>query len=530
MPRLPDQQARRLAEQVRSGERRERLRAVSTRIAFVALLVCGGATIYVAVGGDNFSKSEKSETFIVHASLNAASSLGDFPYPKEKNMKLTSLTSLSKVSSVAIAASGICIGASAQDAVQWRVEDGGNGHWYAVRIGALMPFFDREAEVESFGAHLAAVTSVGEHQAVFAIVDATGGFDTFPWPALGGYRLADESAWQWVTGEAFDGYAPWAPGEPNAPTNTSAYIQMWGINPTPFLTFDDNQNQTINSKVLCEWESDCNADGIVDYGQCRDGSLPDFNGNNVPDCCERSEPCVEGNYPVQWRVQDGGNGHWYRIDILDSDIPWLVARDLSLSLGGHLATISSGPEYACVLPLLESASDSEDCYPVVYIGLTLMSGEDWRWIDGSPLTWSIWGQVGDPVEPQGMMAAFSPGGFEPYCVPHLKWNDAAIDARHWMHRGVFIEWSADCNADGIVDYGQILGGDLADSNSDGVPDLCQCPADITRNNVVDAVDLAVLLGLWGTAGQGEFDADTNSDGIVDGVDLAVVMGGWGQCP
>ena len=42
--------------------------------------------------------------------------------------------------------------------------------------------------------------------------------------------------------------------------------------------------------------------------------------------------------------------------------------------------------------------------------------------------------------------------------------------RHDGHH--FIEWSADCNNDGIVDYGQILDGTFADDNGDGVPDLC----------------------------------------------------------
>jgi hypothetical protein len=37
----------------------------------------------------------------------------------------------------------------------------------------------------------------------------------------------------------------------------------------------------------------------------------------------------------------------------------------------------------------------------------------------------------------------------------------------------FVEWDADCNGDGIVDYGQILRGELADLNSNGVPDICE---------------------------------------------------------
>ena len=36
-----------------------------------------------------------------------------------------------------------------------------------------------------------------------------------------------------------------------------------------------------------------------------------------------------------------------------------------------------------------------------------------------------------------------------------------------------VEWSADCNADGIVDYGQIRSGQLSDDNANGIPDICE---------------------------------------------------------
>ena|GEM_PF-3133161 len=57
-----------------------------------------------------------------------------------------------------------------------------------------------------------------------------------------------------------------------------------------------------------------------------------------------------------------------------------------------------------------------------------------------------------------------------------------------------------------------------------------CWFDIVQNGVVDGVDLAVLLSVWGTSGSEYPRADTNHDGIVSGPDLAVVLGGWGPCP
>lgn len=58
---------------------------------------------------------------------------------------------------------------------------------------------------------------------------------------------------------------------------------------------------------------------------------------------------------------------------------------------------------------------------------------------------------------------------------------------------------------------------------------CPCCADIDENGTIDGVDLAIVLGRWGTTPKDYPRADINSDGIVDGVDLAEVLGSWGPC-
>jgi hypothetical protein len=62
----------------------------------------------------------------------------------------------------------------------------------------------------------------------------------------------------------------------------------------------------------------------------------------------------------------------------------------------------------------------------------------------------------------------------------------------------------------------------ADQNGDFVPDDCQTALpDLDGNGVVNAADLAILLGAWNTAG-----ADLNGDGTTDALDLAVLLGAW----
>ena len=59
------------------------------------------------------------------------------------------------------------------------------------------------------------------------------------------------------------------------------------------------------------------------------------------------------------------------------------------------------------------------------------------------------------------------------------------------------------------------------------PPPTNCP-DLTGNQIIDSVDLAIVLGAWNSSG-GEFGADINQDGIVDAMDLGMLLGSWGPC-
>jgi hypothetical protein len=84
-----------------------------------------------------------------------------------------------------------------------------------------------------------------------------------------------------------------------------------------------------------------------------------------------------------------------------------------------------------------------------------------------------------------------------------------------------------------VDYGQFLQGQLADTNSDGVPDICQQPtcadADIFRDFNVNGADLGILLSQWGPNTPLTV-SDINGDGVVSGADLGLLLANWGPCP
>ena len=408
-----------------------------------------------------------------------------------------------------------------QQAVQWKVSDGGNGHWYA-RVPELVTWPEAKVRSEQLGGHLATLTSAGENN--FAGALNVPGPSPNSW--IGGFQ--DRNApdfsepaggWRWVTGEAWQ-FTAWdqsgpAGGEPNnlGPYNED-YLCTWvGGNTWNDLAGGLNPGAK-GYPFICEWSADCNDDGIVDYGQCRDGSLPDYNGNNIPDCCEQGTPCVVGSYPVQWRVSEGGNGHWY--SYVHNLTGWNEARVLAVGVGGHLATISDMSENGLVVliasPAPETAwigglQDSDACEPSC----------GWRWVTDEPWSFTAWvpGEPNNAGEEDALLVWPDRGG----------WNDGRAAAS----APFVVEWSADCNNDGIVDKGQILRGQLADSDNDGIPNVCECVCDVFRDFNVNGIDLGILLGQWGPTNQFTV-TDFNGDGSVDGSDLGQLLAAWGPCP
>ncbi len=92
---------------------------------------------------------------------------------------------------------------------------------------------------------------------------------------------------------------------------------------------------------------------------------------------------------------------------------------------------------------------------------------------------------------------------------------------------------ADFSADGDVDCEDAGAFQLAWSGAGDVPGFEECAAvfceqDLNGNSVVNAPDLAIVLGAWGP--NPGHAADLNGDDTVDAADLASLLGAWGPCP
>jgi hypothetical protein len=202
------------------------------------------------------------------------------------------------------------------------------------------------------------------------------------------------------------------------------------------------------------------------------------------------------------------------------------------SAGGYLVNINNLEEGDFLSSFATSPCSGAGAY---WIGLLYSGGstcdiDSWQWSEGEPI---------DPaVFSRGEWCEYSyetSSRFEPSCDGNPNWylnNTTCTNAPIW---GLIVEWSADCNGDGIVDYGQILDGTFADTNANGVPDCCDkgvdcdpCVGDVNFDGIVNGADISVLLGFWGLNGK-PVAADINKDGQVDGADLAQLLGSWGAC-
>ena len=285
---------------------------------------------------------------------------------------------------------------------------------------------------------------------------------------------------------------------------------------------------------------DCNGDSVADYLQLEAGTLPDYNGNDIPDCCDQGVQCTVGSYPVQWRVEDGGNGHWYQ------HVP-----DLQSFTWHQQRAVSRGASVVCIADLTENqfvwnlvhAIEPGPFDRTIWIGLIQdpIGGEPdqgWSWIDGAGSTYRNW----LPSEPNNyppyeedncrMIVSMEPSPYQG------TWQDYAEASQF----ASVIEWSADCNSDGIVDYGQLVSGQLADTNTNGIPDICECAThpelgacrcvgDIVTDGIVNGADLGTLLAYWGLTTSVPYSqaSDINVDGRVDGADLGRLLSNWGAC-
>jgi hypothetical protein len=297
---------------------------------------------------------------------------------------------------------------------------------------------------------------------------------------------------------------------------------------------------------------------------------------------------AQSTQAVEWKVSEGGNGHWYQVRHV-GPLSWYAARDLSASLGGHLATITQQSEQNFIVDLIRQAPNQGEPTTGRLWGPWLGGYQDrqaadysepsggWRWVTGEPWVYQQL-NVNNNCSEDGVQEDFIAGCGDQGRCPG--WNDLPALGCDGNPPGyAVVEWDADCNGDGTVDYGQIKNGQLADENANGVPDICETsitgvippsvaaqggssitingrnfPAQpivlvrgVAATNVVrysdsrlTAVTPAVLPGMASVSVNGftlpdgiyirpECGSDLDQDGEVTAADIAIVLLDFGPC-
>jgi hypothetical protein len=480
------------------------------------------------------------------------------------------LNKITGVTAAAVVGIAATVAGAQSGAVQWKVEDGGNGHWYKLIVSGPISWNQASLECESLHGHLATINDPEEDNVVANVALQSQGwnFQHYYGPWLGGYQktsakdyIEPRGGWKWVTGEPWQ-WAAWEQSGYSEPNNCNCncgdenFLQYKTFSNIPDRIWNDVNGSGLTNcpqpvSFIIEWDADCNNDGIVDYGQCHNGTLPDYNSNNIPDCCERGETCVVGNYPVQWRIEDGGNGHWYQLDIDQTGVNWADAALIATAKGGKLGQIETATERQYLFSLCASSPtawnrDGGGALGPWLGGWQQLGAQEpnggWAWTDGSSVDFDTCRFItSDPSGcgvDENRMSFWCPSAGGVYAGSDAyetsDYPDGGICGGLGPIRAFLIEWSTDCNNDSIVDYGQILTGQLADSNTNGVPDICEQPqcqdADITKNQIIDGADLGAMLAFWGPVNPVLPQADINRDGDVNGADLSLLLSFWGPCP
>ncbi len=151
--------------------------------------------------------------------------------------------------------------------------------------------------------------------------------------------------------------------------------------------------------------------------------------------------CLANAAPVQWSVEDGGNGHWYdRVDI-QTGLTWDRAKTdaetrFHRGFQGHLMTTTSQGEADLWEALYTETPLPDAGKPRFWIGAYQPPGSpepdgNWQWVTGEAWNFTNWGGV----EPNNQ-------GNED--VAHLdisngQWNDLNRDFALW-NGGYMVEY------------------------------------------------------------------------------------------
>jgi hypothetical protein len=202
--------------------------------------------------------------------------------------------------------------------------------------------------------------------------------------------------------------------------------------------------------------------------------------------------------------------------------PW---RGLQLNNLTQFNTALSGSVLAVGCPWAGTVVANGSCGNCGAVA-TVPHGAVLIYVKGPDLTFDLVGVIAnpDPFTPSCPCAADS---FGEYVM--LRDGLLVVGAVQMTPQVHVFSVAGDCDSDGVSDLEELATGASSDFNDNGIPDSCECLADLNQDSIVGGSDLAVLLAFWGPVMTFPA-ADIDRDGTVGAVDLALVLSAWGTCP
>lgn len=222
-----------------------------------------------------------------------------------------------------------------------------------------------------------------------------------------------------------------------------------------------------------------------------------------------------------WRAQLTATIAWLRAETGDPSFPVILASDLRSGPAETFPILDAMPGVAHDIAM----SDAN----VLALNLPRIVAEEYYWIDRRPYLFDAahYREHGQRLLAEAFVGELCAALAlrDPACAKPV-WSDCVRSiGSTCAYGGCALLTDVDAAALGIPWNG--AGSDCSDADNDGFADLCPPPAsaDINGDGVVDAGDLAMLLGAWGTNAA---NADLDDDGVVGASDLAILLGSWGS--
>ncbi|MCP3903523.1 MAG: hypothetical protein GY715_07785 [Planctomycetes bacterium] len=261
---------------------------------------------------------------------------------------------------------------------------------------------------------------------------------------------------------------------------------------------------------------DCNENGMVDAFDITSGASTDCNNNVIPDECEIDESSQAPGGPFFCTEQCAS-------DCNDNGL--LDACEVTMAdpyASGALSPIGNGSPQGFTIP---SAPQT--------LGNVVMSFTAHANLGGGPdhISVSINGtSVGTVFGPDGSDCPETGPDEAELIVPMATFNDAVNGGDAVIDLVASAEVDPEgCDQPTFVTVDVLLFvPSAADTNENGIPDECECPADVTGDGDVGFGDILAIIGAWGPCA-GACPEDLSGNGSVDFADILAVIGAWGPC-